>query len=111
MNRKMIALVMVVVIGVLAVSAFSWTTDHDSKHEGLTIYHQSERANYAGDQVAAAEDAMAYRWDAMAKFYAGDQVATVEDAMAKFYAGDQVASAEDAMAYHWDAMAKFYAGD
>ena len=47
MNRKMIALVMVVVIGVLAVSAFSWTTDHDLNHQGMAIYNQSERANYA----------------------------------------------------------------
>ena len=69
MNRKMIALVMVVVIGILAVSAFSWTTDHDSNHQGLAIYQQSERASYMGDQVAA--DVMAYHWDAMAKFYAG----------------------------------------
>ena len=95
MNRKMIALVMVVVIGTLAVSAFSGVYDHNSNHAGLEIYQQSERASYAGDQVTAAEDAMAYHWDAMAKFYAGDQVA----------------AAEDAMAYHWDAMAKFYAGD
>lgn len=102
MNRKMIALVMVVVIGVLAVSAFSWTPDHDSNHEGLNVYHLSERSSYAefyllatnqqgmaiyhqsewnGSQPALTTDlsspnktdAADYRWDAMAKFYAGDQ--------------------------------------
>jgi hypothetical protein len=112
MNKKMIAVVMLVVIGTLVVSAFSWVYDLNSNHQGLAI---SERANCAGDQVAVTEDAMANHWDAMAKFYAGDQVASAEDvmanhwdAMAKFYAGDQVAVTEDAMANHWDAMAKFY---
>ena len=74
MNRKMIAIVLLVVIGVLGVSAFSWAPSHDSNHEGLATYHQSERASYVGDQVAAA-DAMAYHWDAMAKFYAGQESA------------------------------------
>jgi hypothetical protein len=47
MNKKMIAVVMLVVVGTLVVSAFSWPPNHDAKHEGLKIYHQSERANYA----------------------------------------------------------------
>lgn len=47
MNKKMVAIVMLVVIGTLVVSAFSWAPNHTANHEGLAIYHQSERAGYA----------------------------------------------------------------
>ena len=130
MNRKMFALVLVVVIGVLAVSAFSWTPDHESNHEGLNayhlserssyaefyllatnqqgmaIYHKSERANYAGISALDAAEASAYRYTAMAKYYTAQQVEIP-------VTGENLTtmSAADISAFRWDAMAKFYAGD
>ena len=106
MNRKMIAMVVLVVVGVLAVSAFSWAPNHDFNHEGLIVYHLSERANYAGISALDAAEASAYRYTAMAKYYTAQQVEIP-------VTGENLTTmnAADISAFRWDAMAKFYAGD
>jgi hypothetical protein len=61
MNKKMFAFVMMVVVGALVVSAFSWAA--------ITRFNESQRA-LTGDLASLnADEASAYRWDAIARFY------------------------------------------
>jgi hypothetical protein len=105
MNRKMIAMVMLVVVGVLAVSAFSWTTDHDSNHQGMAIYYQSERANYTGisalgfNQLTDIESA---RW--MGAALASQAQATeqqIMDVESARWMGAALASQVQVVAFHY----------
>ena len=76
MNRKMIALVMFVIIGVLVVSAFSWTPDHIE----LNIGREADAARYTAEaeffaakeaaSIQRGRDADSARYTAMAKLYA-----------------------------------------
>jgi len=127
MNRKMIALVMVVIIGVLVVSAFSWTPDHI----GLNTGREADAARYTAmaESFAAKEaaniqrgrDADAARYTAMAKPFTTlqDSVqlgreadAARYTAMAEFFAAKEAASIQRgraADAARYTAMAKLYA--
>ena len=65
MNKKMISNIMLVIIGALVVSAFSSVA--------ITRFNESQRTLAGNFTLPSAEDVMAYRWNAMAKFYATDQ--------------------------------------
>jgi hypothetical protein len=47
MNKKMLALIPVMLVAVFALSAFSWSFDHDPAHTGKVAYQLSERADYS----------------------------------------------------------------
>lgn len=63
----MISNIILVIIGALVVSAFSSVA--------ITRFNESQRTVAGNFTLLSAEDVMAYRWNAMAKFYANDQAA------------------------------------
>jgi hypothetical protein len=114
MNTKRLLFGTIVLLAVLATSAFSWVTGSNifAAQRALTFevgslnaadlaaYRWSTldqqillRATSTGDlRALSAADISAYRWTSMAKFYAS-----------------QAQKAADLSAYRWEAMAKFYA--
>ena len=105
MNKKMIAVVMLVVVGTLVVSAFSWLPNHDANHEGMASYHQSERANYAGiavlgfNQLTKVESA---RW--MGAALASQAQVTeqqIRDVESARWMGAALASQSQEMSFHY----------
>ena len=65
MNRKYFLIGTLVIIGVLAISAFSWAA--------INRAGEAQSAQTADLTSFNAADVSAYRWNAMAKFYAAQQ--------------------------------------
>jgi len=117
MNKRILAISMVMVIGMLALSAFSWPPSHTTS-SGWAVYYQSERSNYSGYWAFAADAA---RYTAMAEFFAAKEAAGIQrshaadaaryTAMAEFFAAKEAAGIQRsraADAARYNAMAKHY---